>query len=444
MHVVVVEHHSRGNERHFEGRDVDVAGELLRAYPFLLTKFGPHAHADLLVKALDRCQAYTATEQSGDLILKSDRASVGADESVVGDQLGGWHRFTAAFEAAAFLAARPEVMSPRDAMLAADEDVERAALLAYGLEPDSANLDALRAVQGAQGALQKAEELPVPQEAKAATPDAQAFAEAVQRALSSGSAFPVRLGGKHSAGSILALDPKTHERFLLKPGSGQQSPATGAREESASQAKREAAAWAAAQVFGVQDVVPECHLLLLDGAEFAALRLLPFTFKSAIDLQKNDPGGVRRLFSMYLPGGELHRWGAFDFTIGQTDRHAGNVMVRPPQVYLIDFGAAFAGPDFSPATDRLSFTPFYLRALAPSDFAGLDAEGKLRALPRLHPEAAAGLGRWLSEIDDVLLGAALSRHGVDPKPTLDRLNQLRQAAGHSPADLAVNAAWVVP
>jgi hypothetical protein len=443
VQVVVIEHYG-GRRRQFEGRDQDVAGDLLQAYPFLLTKYGPHASVDLLVKALDRCQGYTAATTGGDLILKSDRVAAGADESVVGDQLGGWHRFAAAFEAAAFLAGREEAMSPRDAMLAADEDVERAALIAYGMEPDGANLGALRAVQAAQGPLQKAEALQTALRAAPATPDAQAFAEAVQRALDAGAAFPVRLGGKHSAGSLLALDPKTQERFLLKPGSGKQSPAAGAREEGASQAKREAAAWAAAKVFGVQDVVPECHLVLLDGAEYAALRLLPFTFKSAIDLQQRDPGGVRRLFSLYLPGGSLHRWGAFDYAIGQTDRHAGNVMMRGAEVYLIDYGSAFAGPDFAPALDRLSFVPFYLRALAPSDFAQMTDEAKMRALPRVHVAEAKRLDAWIQGIDEVQLGAALSRHGVDPKPTLDRLAKLRRDSGYTPTDLAVNVAWTIP
>ncbi len=444
MHVVVTEHHAGGRTRSFDGRDADVAGELRHAYPFLLQKFGPHASVDVLVKALDRQQAYTAHRVGGDLILKSDRLDVGVDEPSVGDQLGGWHRFARTFDAAAFLAGGPAVVSPRDAMSATGEDVESAALVAYGLEPDESTKTALRAILAAQQPLQKAEELPVPHQAKAATPDAQSFAEAVQRAFDAGSAFPVRLGGKHSAGSILALDPKTRERLLLKPGSGGQSPAAGAGEEPASQAKREAAAWAAAKVFGVQDAVPEAHLLLLDGAEFAALRLLPFTFKSAIDLQKTDPGGLRRLFSLYLSDGRLHRWAAFDYAIGQTDRHAGNVMVRGPEVYLIDYGAAFAGPDFSPATDRLSFVPFYLRAMAPADFSGLDAEGKLRALPRVGAGAAAELGSWLDGIDDVRLGAALTRHGVDPAPTLHRLAQLRAGAGHSPPDLAINAAWTIP
>jgi hypothetical protein len=445
MIVMVVEHYNDGRQRDFEGREVDVRGELLKAYPFLLTKFGPHADTAALVKGLDRQQAYSASTASGDLILKSDRVSAGADESVVGDQLGGWHRLQRLFDAAAFLAGGVDpTVDPRHALALAGEDPENAALIAYSLEPGEPGLRALRAVLASQEPLSKAEDLSVPQTAKPATPDAQGFAEAVQRALGAGSAFPVRLGGKHSSGSLLALDPQTRERFLLKPGSGGQSPASGAGEETASQAKREAAGYAAATVFGVQAVVPEAHLLLLDGSEYAALRLLPFTYQSAMDVQAKDPGTLRRLFATYRPTGDLHRWAAFDYAIGQTDRHAGNVMVRPPAVALIDYGSAFAGRDFAPALDRLTFVPFYLRALAPGEFSQLDPEGKLRALPRLNAEGAAALKAWLDGIDDVKLGAALERHGVDPKSTLDRLGQLRAGAGYSPADLAINAAWTIP
>lgn len=445
MRVVVVEHHSGGARREFAGREQDVAKDLLHAYPFLLTKFGPHASADLLVKALDRNQAYSATEKDADLFFKAERHHVGVDNPLVGDMMGGWHRFQPLFDAAAFLAGRPEVMPPRQALLDADEDVEAAALMAYGLEPDESTREALRAALAAsQGPLTKSADLQLPKQAVAATPDGEKFAAAVQRALAHDDAFPVTLGGKHSAGSILVLDNETDERFLLKPGAGKNSPAAGVREEAASQAKREAGAYAAAVVMGLEDVVPECHLLLLDGREYAAIRLLPFTFKSAIDLRATDPSGPRRLFHLYLGNGQLHQWAAFDFIIGQTDRHAGNVMIRGDQVYLIDSGSAFAGPDFAPATDRYTFVPYYLRAMAPADFTRMTDEEKMHALPRLSGSLIEGFGKWLGGIDSAALEAALHRHGIDPAPVLERLCSLQSAASHTPADLAVNAAWVLP
>lgn len=445
MHITVVEHHNGGERREFEGPDDEVAGNLRHAYPFLLLRHGPHAKAEDLVRELDRTQAYTATILDQDLIFKSiDSVSAGVDQGVVGDMLGGFHRHAATFEAAEFLSGRPEVMSIREAMLQADEDPERAALIAYGLEPDASNLEALRAVLKASGRLEKAEEPALPKQAVAATPNGEVFASMTQRALDRGDAFHVKLGGRHSAGSILAVDQVSQVRLLLKPGSGPVSPIAGDREEAASQAKREVAFSAVARLWGLGDVVPESHLLLLDGHEYAAIQLLPWTFKSMAAVSKEDPGLPRRLFHLYLGDGALHRWAVMDWVLGNADRHAGNIMRRDDQVYLIDHGSSMAGPDFSPATDRLSFVPYYLRAMAPSDFSQLSPESKLHALPRLHANQASELGGWVQALDEQALSETLARSGVDPGPSVARLRQLKVAVRSTPADLAVNAQWVIP
>lgn len=446
MHVTVVEHYNGGERREFEGPDDEVAGNLRHAFPFLLLRHGPHAKVADLVAELDRCQAYTAGIDDGDLILKSvDRVTAGVDQGIVGDMLGGWHRHLAAFEAAEFLAGCPEVVPMRQAMLEADEDPEKAALLAYGLEPDDKNLEALRAVLQATGHMEKSDEVepPLPKQAVAATPDGEAFAAGIQRSLDRGDAFHVKLGGKHSSGSILAMDQDTQLRFLLKPGSWV-SPASGDREEKASQPKREAGFSAVARLWGLGDVVPESHLVLLDGKEYAAIRLLPWSYKAMNAVRKEDVGLPRRLFYLYLPSGQLHRWAALDWVLGNTDRHAGNVMRRDDQVWLIDQGASMAGPSFSPATDRMSFVPYYLRALAPGDFGTMDPERKLHALPRLNAARAEELGAWVQALDEQALAGTLARYGVDPRPSVDRLRYLKEAVRQAPADLAVNAAWVVP
>ncbi len=445
MQAVVVEHHNNGNKRTFEGDDAVVRDELLDAYNWLLTKYGPHASVETLVKALDSAQAYTAVIHNGDVILKSEDTAI--REGVLHDMLGQHKAYDAALAAAKFLAGGSAVLDPRRCLVQADGDVVAAALLAFGLPVAPDTIASIRAVLEASGSvLAKADpEAPaLPVKAEPATPDAAEFAEAINRSFKAKDAFHVKLGGKHSSGSILARDPESQVSYLLKPGSGPQSPALGAREEEASQAKREAAAWAAAQICGVAQFLSEAHLVLLDDKEFAAMKLLPWSFKSALRLQQDDPNAPRRLFGIYLPDGTLHRLAAFDYIIGQTDRHAGNIMTRGADIKLIDHGAAFAGPDFNPALDQMSFVPFYLRALAPANFGDLPPGDKLKALPRIGASAESNLRKWLGSIDTAKLISALQGFGVDPDPSISRLRSLQAACGHTPADLAVNGAWVLP
>lgn len=454
MRVVVVEHHGGGRRQTFEGSEADVRNDLLAEYPWLARKLGRYAAVPLLVKALDAAQAFTAVLQDADLELV--KADPGVDEPVVAAMLGHQAQHEALLAAAAFLAGHPLEDSTRasfrEALLREDEDPARAALSACGMDPTPTNVETLRLIAAFQmpsddlpgyGTLNKAEQ-PGLGLVVAVSSSGRTFEEAVTRAAEAGTVAPIKLDGKHSAGSMLAYDPETDERILLKPGAGKQSPAAGARESGASQSKREAAFWQVAALWGLQDYVPEAHLLLVGGAEYAAIRLLPFTFKTALEAQQADPGLPRRLFHLFLPDGTLHRWAALDYVLGQTDRHAGNIMVRGQDVKLIDQGSALAGGEFAPASDRFTFVPFYLRALAPADFGGLPPEGKLHALPRLGAPAEAGLKTWLLGLDATALGDTLLRYGIDPDPSRRRLQDLQAAAGHTPADLAINGAWVLP
>ncbi len=270
----------------------------------------------------------------------------------------------------------------------------------------------------------------------AVTPDGERFAALVRR----GAWHPVKLGGKHSAGTMVA-DVGEGGYILLKPGSGSQNPSAGDAESGASQAKREAAFWACAKALGLQAHVPEAHLLLLDGREYAAIRMLPLDYRTMNDLRQGDPNLPRRLYHLYRD--EIHRWAVMDYVLGQVDRNAGNEMSRGTDVQLIDGGSAFAGYGFDPARDPSTFVPHYLRAGAPGNFDDLDPEGKLEALPRLPAGRAAELGTWIAGIDPEALRSELVRYGIDPGPTLARLQRLREACAVMPADRAVDSAWTI-
>ncbi len=444
MRVIVVEHHDDGRRRIFDGAPPDVAADLLHAYPFLQHKLGPHADVTLLVKALDATQAYTAVTQEADIqLLKADADTVGVGESVVADMMGHDITMLRLLNAGAFLSGKP-VPGPgevRAALHASHEDPELAVLNVYGLDPSPETVEALHAILCN---LRKAEPDALPQHAEAVTESGAAFADMTNRALKDGAVHPVQLGGKHSAGTLLAWDPQTDERILLKPGAGGSSPAAGVTDSGSSQSKREAAFWQVAAAWGLGDDLPEAHLLLLDGREYAGLKLLAFSYQNMNKAMKADSGLPRRLFHLFLGSGRLHRWATLDYILGNTDRHAGNIMVRGADVKLIDHGSALAGADFAPGSDRYSFVPFYLRALAPADFGQLSSGDQLKALPRLSAPAAADLRSWLDGLDGQELAATLHRYGVDAAPSVNRLDHLKTAAAHTPADLAVNGAWVLP
>ena len=322
-------------------------------------------------------------------------------------------------------------------------DTEKVYSGLHGLDVTEDNLRALEAILAAS-AMNKSEDPDIPQEAVAVTEDGSGFAAAVQRAIAADRTEHVQLGGKHSAGSMVASDPDTDLRYLLKPGAGGQPPAAGANESGASQSKREAAFWAVAMHWGMGEDLPEAHLVLLDGREYAAMQLLGSEYKTALQFDRKDHGYVRRVFHMRRPDGTLHRWATLDYVLGNSDRHAQNIMLRGEEVQLIDHGSALAGAEFAPATDKFTFIPFYLRVLAPPDFSDWEPHEQLRHLPRLHPHQADEFGKWLHALDDKMLEETLHRYGIEAEPAVRRLKSVQAATGHSAPDLAILQAWVLP
>lgn len=371
------------------------------------------------------------------------------NSEIVHDMLGYDHHKHSTFDAAKYLIAgeTPSLDAVRKALWQADGDVEKAALLAYGMEPTEGNLKALRAVRDIVGK-RKAEQYAEASSVLPGTPDAEQAAEAIKNSFDDHYVFPVELGGKHSKGTLLARDMRGGKVYLLKPGSGPMSPAAGDREEPASQSRREAGFWQVAQQWNLGDYVPRADLVLVDGREYACIQLLPWKYKTVDKLKQDDPSIGQRLLKPYLDSGAIHRWAVLDYVLGNPDRHANNLMAdatgdtQNPDVKLIDHGSAMAGDDFDPAYDEASFVPYYLRAWAPGSFNTLTVEEKLRLMPRLPTQAAEQLHQWLSDIHAHELQLTLIRYGIDPEPALARLAKLKIMMSQEPADLAINKLWV--
>jgi hypothetical protein len=428
-----------------EGTPAEVEAELLRIYPFLNSS-NPNDHGDVpnLIEHLNCEQAYEAeiVDHGNELPLhKSEPSNLqGQDDEVVAAMLGYHHKLNSALDAVKFLAGGAPASGERvrQALWEADGDPEEAALRAYGLEVSPSNLAALRGFQS----LSKAQPEPVQaQTIEPGHPDAGEVAERVGVAFRDRFVLPVALGGKHSKGSMLARDQKSEDTWLLKPGSGGQSPAAGAKEDPSSQSRREAAFWHVADAWHLGQFLPRADLLLIDGREYAAIHLLPWSYKTLDKVKGQDVQAARALLYPFLRQGMCHRWGVLDYVLGNPDRHAQNLMVKDGAVKLIDHGSAFAGNGFDPAHDQNSFIPFYLRAWADGRFSQMTAEQKLKVMPRLDRQTAEELGKWLDGLHAEDLDRVLIRYGVNPQPAKDRLAKLKALSTQMPVDEAVNRVW---
>lgn len=389
-----------------------------------------------------------------------------ANHPIVDRQLGLDPLQIPAFRAARFLADGRAVPAEaaRAALYEDDGDVEAAALRAYGLEVTEDNRAALRAVQDV-GDFGKMEVDPTPnaQEVSAPHPEGRDVAAAVARAYEKQFVVPVKLGGKHSKGSLLAHDDDTGTTWLLKSGSGGAGVAAGSSEDPSNPNAREAAWYQLALAWGVADHYPRAEEVLIDGHPYAALKLLPWAYQSLEKMRQKDPGAPARVLAPYLASGKLHEWAVMDYVFGNPDSHGENVMADPTEenherrrhfqhseqqvdstkdVQLIDHGSAFAGDEFDPAHDRASFVPFYLRAWAPhTNFNQLPLEEKLKYLPRVHGEVAQRLTTWIEGRKPDEVRVICSRYGIDPEPTLRRLEKLQALAKTVPVDEAVDRLW---
>jgi len=430
-----------------EGSPAHVEQELLRLYPFLRSEDPDDAgDVEALVEHLNHKQVYDASVVEQGLTKAEAPSNLHreGENHVISAMLGYHHDLAGALEAARFLAgAGPRSQEQvRQSLWEADGEVESGALLAYGLEPSEANLRALRAVRAMSQTAKAEPQAATAQDVQPGDPDGQEASEEVERAFADRFVMPVELGGKHSKGSLLARDQDSGRVWLLKPGSGGQTPAAGARQEPASQARREAAFWHVADFWHLGEYYPQAELLLIDGREYAAIHLLPWSFETLDKALKADAGRGRAVLARYLKDGMIHRWALIDYVLGNPDRHANNLMVRGQDVRLIDHGSAMAGEGFDPAHDRNSFTPYYLRAWYAGPFSKLDAAAKLKAMPRVGREAEVQLRAWLDSLQLSDIDRVLTRYGVNPVPARERLARLKMMATQMPVDLAINRAWV--
>lgn len=455
MRVEVNDHYS-GIKRTFEGTRSSIIAELLRNYDWLNIN-SEHNSLENIVEHLDSEQAFDAeitdfTNQDSGLAKKEHNLAneeIGPDSEIVQDMLGHDHNMMSTFDAAKHLVrgGEPHLDAVRRSMWDADGDMEVAALKTHGIEATPGNIRALRAVRDLTRHAKGDPSHLTAQSVIPGVPEAQEAAEAVERAFKDRFVFPVQMAGKHSAGTLIARDVQDGEVWLLKPGSGGESPAAGVAEERASQSRRETGFWAVAERWGIQGYFPESRLVIVDGTEYAAIKLLPWRYKTMDKLLGTDPNVGRTILARYKTAGLIFKWGVIDFILGNTDRHANNMMVDAEEpaaqadVKLIDQGSSMAGSDFDPANDRNSFVPYYLRAWAPMAFNKLPSDDKIKTIPRISDQAEKDLRNWIDGLHSDELTIVLSRYGINPGPACDRLAKLKILMSQETADVAVAQLW---
>jgi hypothetical protein len=377
-------------------------------------------------------------------IAKSEANKLAGNSEVVQDMQGFVPQAHSAFTAALFLSgSRTPVAIDviRRALHEYDDDMEAAALSAYGMEVNDRNRQALKNIQNLQP-LNKAEApLPHISSVAAAVPEGEDTAKDVEYALKEGDYEHVTLGGRHSAGSMLMHGEK--ETWLLKPGSGPQSPAAGARQDNSSQSAREVAFWHVAEAWGIGDSFPRADLLIINGQyPVAAIHMLSYTWKNALKVDVKEPARLLSALNHYREHGIIHQWAVIDFILGNPDRHGQNLMVsEDDSIKLIDHGSAFAGTEFDPAHDQNSFVPFYLRAWVPQKkFNKMPASEKLRVMPTVNVHVRETLKAWVDGLDGSQLADILAKYGIDSSACLARLNRVKALAAD--IDEAINRLWV--
>lgn len=409
----------------------------------LKTKFKKHDEHDTFLRPM--------SEKAKDTIISwghKHGAEYEEDKDVVGDMVGAQAKFDALIEAAKFVAGRKDI--PLDRMrhsfVLFEDDIEAAALHAAGLKDTEANRTAIREVAKMADFVKFDTSLERPKAILPTDKSSKNTAEEVNSAFDSGDVQSIKLTGKHSKGTLIARDPKTHHVWLIKPGSGATSPAAGVAEETASQSAREAAFSHVARLWHLGNVVVKAEMLKVDGQEWAALAMLPYNYQNADKWKTQDYAFLIRTLDSYRAEGTLHKLAVLDFVLGNPDRHAQNVMVsKEGQITMIDHGSAFAGSMFSPDKDTKSFVPFYLRYNT-REFNKMDRERKLAIMPKMPRLMHKKFVEWIGKLDASKMAQEIQRFGISPAACLKRL-EIIKALPHAPAgdatiDEMVNALWL--
>jgi hypothetical protein len=331
---------------------------------------------------------------------------------------------TPEYQAALFLSKEPPSPNKlRESLVHWDNDFEMAILAAFGMKCNEEGRQALRGIMAVSLNKSDIDVAAIPRDIVALHKDGHEVEAALMRGVASGMVKEVNFNGKHSKGMAIIKDPKTQNKYLIKPGSGQLSPSAGVSEEPASQSKREVAFSKIAEIMGLGDFIANADLIIVDDQECAALDLLSGSYEGMERRKKKEAPAT--ILKDYYHNGSLYKWAVMDYILGNPDRHAANIMVNDDyKIKLIDHGSAFAGNQFNPADDPKSFIPFYLRAFTNKSFSSLSSEEKYDAMPQPTDKLSESVGEWIQQLDKPNIKETLREYQLKTEFVINRLDWL--------------------
>lgn len=315
---------------------------------------------------------------------------------------------------------------------------------AYCIPIDNKSRKALLSVARLQD-MSKSELVPFAHNISAVFPEDQELAKELQKSMNAGNIQPIDLNGKHSKGSMLVQDDHGNI-WIIKTESGPISPSKGISQEHASASLREGAFWALANHLGIGHSIPVTKSMIFDTKAVAVIRMLDHHEWNNLDTAGYMHGNTpRQALEPYRESGELFKWAIMDYITGNADRHGANLMVSSKEsghkVMLIDHGTTFAGTAFNPL-DKDTWTPYYLRIWKSDNWKNMDINEKIRALPRASSEVEQKIAEWLANIDEKYVSAMLQKYSINPDPTVQRLQRIKQSLGKEPIDLTIGKFWL--
>lgn len=278
----------------------------------------------------------------------------------------------------------------------------------------------------------------IPRVVKPCYPQFAEQALTIQQSYSENLVFDVKLGGKFSNGTAIAIDSKNDVNWLLKPDVTKPSVAKGVQEQPATKSTREACFAYVGKKYVSDQVYPEVVCLTLDGHPAAAIKLDDPGLRNIAFLEKAPQGrqAIEDIFKEHAKTGELWRWLFLDFILANTDRHSGNVLIDPATglVRLIDHGAAFATKLFDPGSYG-TFVPYYVRA-GVTDFTHKDPKSKYNSMLKPLAGQEQQLVDWIASLADSGMFHAIESFGIDTSVIKERFEQLQ--GSDTPIDLLLN------